>query len=87
MDIPVNVLKNYLCDVYFFCGTTCGGKTTISRAFAEKHGFQWLSEDVMNDKYVLDSKIELPSRAKKYDLLKAANGHIIQHGSITGVFE
>lgn len=51
MDIPINFLQNYLRDVYFFCGTACGGKTTISRAFAEKHGFQWLREDVINDQY------------------------------------
>lgn len=44
MNIPANILRYYLRDVYFFCGTACGGKTTISKAFAEKHGFLWLSE-------------------------------------------
>ena len=44
MDIPINILRQYLRGVYFFCGTACGGKTTISRAFAEKHDFLWLSE-------------------------------------------
>lgn len=51
MNIPVNILQHYLRNVYFFCGTACGGKSTISRAFAEKHGFHWLSEHVINDKY------------------------------------
>jgi len=44
MNIPLNILRRYLRDVYFFCGTACGGKTTLSKAFAEKHGFLWLSE-------------------------------------------
>lgn len=33
-----NVIKLYLKNVYFITGTPCGGKTTISRALAEKHG-------------------------------------------------
>lgn len=51
ISIPVNLLQSYLRDVYFFCGTACGGKSTVSRDFAEKHGFQWLSEGVINDKF------------------------------------
>jgi len=50
MDIANNILKHYLRNVYFFCGTACGGKTTISKAFAEKHGFVWLDEDTLNNK-------------------------------------
>lgn len=34
-----NVLKKYLENVYFITGTPCGGKTTISRALAERQGF------------------------------------------------
>ena len=33
-----NVIKKYLKNVYFITGTPCGGKTTISRALAEKYG-------------------------------------------------
>ncbi len=51
MNMPVNILHSYLRDVYFFCGTAGGGKSTISRAFAEKYDFHWLSESVINDKY------------------------------------
>lgn len=36
--------------------------------------------------YVLDSKLELNSDAKKKDLLQSMAGHIIQYGSITGTF-
>jgi len=48
MIIPTNLLKHYLRNVYFFCGTACGGKTTISKAFAEKHGLFWLDEKTLN---------------------------------------
>jgi len=48
MNIPNNMLKHYLRDVYFFCGTACGGKTTMSRIFAEKHDLLWLDEDTLN---------------------------------------
>lgn len=34
-----NVLKEYLKNVYFITGTPCGGKTTVSRALAKRHGF------------------------------------------------
>ena len=48
MNIADNLLKHYLRNVYFFCGTACGGKTTISKAFADKHGLIWLDEDTLN---------------------------------------
>jgi len=48
LEIANNILKRYLKNVYFFCGTACGGKTTVSKAFAEKHGFIWLDEDTLN---------------------------------------
>ena len=50
MNIPNNILKHYLQNVYFFCGTACGGKTTISKAFADKHDMMWLSEESLNKK-------------------------------------
>ena len=50
MIIPNNMLKHYLKNVFFFCGTACGGKTTISKAFAAKHGLYWLDEDTLNKK-------------------------------------
>lgn len=50
MNIADNILKHYLRNVYFFCGTACGGKTTVSKAFAEKHGLIWLDEDTLNRK-------------------------------------
>ena len=35
-----NVMKEYLKNVYFITGTPCGGKTTLSRALAEKYGIE-----------------------------------------------
>lgn len=34
-----NALKAYLKNVYFITGTPCGGKSTVSKALAEKHHF------------------------------------------------
>ena len=48
MDIPNNILKHYLKNAYLFCGTTCGGKSTISKAFAEKHGLLLLDEEKLD---------------------------------------
>ena len=51
ITIPANYWQHYLQNVYFFCGSACSGKTTMSRAFATKHGFHWLSEDMLNELY------------------------------------
>ena len=48
MEVPDKILKYYLRNVYFFCGTACGGKTTISRAFANMRGIPWVSEERAN---------------------------------------
>ena len=37
MTFQDNVLKAYLTNVFFVTGTPCGGKTTISRALAQRH--------------------------------------------------
>lgn len=39
MKISNNILKYHLRNAYFLSGTACGGKTTMSRIIAEKHGF------------------------------------------------
>ena len=38
MDLPDNILKFYLRDVYFVSGSACGGKSTIARRLSVKHG-------------------------------------------------
>ncbi len=37
MNIQDNVIKAYLKNVFFVTGTACGGKSTLSRALAERH--------------------------------------------------
>lgn len=49
MEISDNILKRYLDRVYFVCGTACGGKTTVSRRLAEKHGIPVYDIDSMFD--------------------------------------
>ena len=39
MIIQDNIIKEYLKNVYFICGNACGGKTTLTKMLAEKHGF------------------------------------------------
>jgi len=38
MIIANNILKHSLQNVFFLVGTACGGKTTMARALAQKHG-------------------------------------------------
>lgn len=45
MIIANNILKYHLRNVFFLCGTACGGKSTISKELAKKHGFLHYSED------------------------------------------
>ncbi len=45
MKIANNILRYYLRNVYFLCGTACGGKTTLSKALAQKHGLLLYEEN------------------------------------------
>lgn len=45
MNIQNNILKQYLKNVYFVCGTACGGKSTLSRELAKKHSFLLYNAD------------------------------------------
>lgn len=38
MNISDNILKHHLRNAYFLAGTACGGKTTMTKRLAEKHG-------------------------------------------------
>lgn len=57
MNISDNVMKYHLRNVYFIGGTACGGKTTMAKRLAEKHGFA-LYTDGMN--YAEHNKIVSP---------------------------
>jgi len=63
MNIANNILKHSLQNVYFFVGTACGGKTTMSRALAKKHGFtcyndNWNEEPFKIWKTIIDEKYQ-----------------------------
>jgi len=49
MNIANNILKHSLQNVYFFVGTACGGKTTMGRALAKKHGHTYYSDNWNED--------------------------------------
>ena len=51
MNIQDNIIKHHLKNVYFICGTACGGKTTISKLLAEKYGFYLYDMDKEYDKH------------------------------------
>jgi adenylate kinase family enzyme len=62
-----NVIKEYLKNVYFLTGTPCGGKTTISRALAKKHGFMVydVDERFPTHQQMSDSKFQ-PAMNKEF---------------------
>ena len=51
MMIQDNVLKAYLKNVYFITGTPCGGKTTVTRALAERHALAVYDVDEAFDRH------------------------------------
>lgn len=51
MNISNNILKHHLKNVYFLSGTACGGKTTMSRIIAEKHGFILYKDNIYYDEH------------------------------------
>jgi hypothetical protein len=46
MNISNNILKHHLKNVYFLSGTACGGKTTMSKIIADKHGFLLYEDNI-----------------------------------------
>lgn len=67
MNIQDNILKHYLKNVYFVCGTACGGKSTLSRALAEKHGFLLYDADARFDEHIaLSAPVAQPSMNRRF---------------------
>ncbi|MGI5958654.1 MAG: AAA family ATPase [Massiliimalia sp.] len=62
-----NVLKEYLKNVYFITGTPCGGKTTVSRMLAKRHGFAVydIDEQFPNHQKMCDPRYQ-PFMAKRF---------------------
>jgi len=62
-----NVIKEYLKNVYFITGTPCGGKTTISRLLAQRHGYLLYAVDERFDAHrEMASPIYQPSMTKTF---------------------
>jgi hypothetical protein len=51
MFIQDNIIKRYLKNVYFICGTACAGKTTLARLLAQKHHLALYDMDQMYDRH------------------------------------
>lgn len=51
MEIQNNIIKYNLKNVFFICGTACGGKTTMSKLLAEKYDFYLYDMDKMYDRH------------------------------------
>jgi len=67
MEIKDNIIKEYLKNVYFVTGTPCGGKTTISRALAERHSFTVYDVDEKFARHKsLSSNIDQPAMNKGF---------------------
>lgn len=67
MNIQDNILKQYLKNVYFVCGTACGGKSTLSRALAEKHGLLLYDADARFDEQIkLSDPTVQPSMNRRF---------------------
>ncbi len=62
-----NIIKEYLKNVYFITGTPCGGKTTVSRALAEKYGLELLDVDERFDEHQrISDSVHQPAMNKQF---------------------
>ena len=62
-----NVIKEYLKNVYFITGTPCGGKTTISRALAQKYGLELFDIDERFDEHQkISDPVHQPAMNKQF---------------------
>ncbi|MCL2547172.1 MAG: hypothetical protein FWE06_08305 [Oscillospiraceae bacterium] len=75
MNIANNILKHSLQNVYFLTGTALAGKTTMSKAMVEKHGFVWFDENYNGEpfkawKSICDEKYQplQNERDKRYNI-------------------
>ncbi len=74
-----NVLKEYLKNVYFITGTPCGGKTTVSRALAQKHGLPVYDIDAHFDAHqALSDALSQPSMNKTFPDADAFFGRSVE---------
>ena len=55
MDLPDNILRHYLRNVYFIAGGLCGGKTTISTHLSQKYGIALYNWDEKYAEHIASS--------------------------------
>ena len=70
MNIAENILRHNLQNVLFLVGSACGGKTTMARAIAKKHGLTYISEDWQSDKWnaeIVDPRYQ-PNAANRKEM-------------------
>jgi cytidylate kinase len=68
MNLPDNIIRHYLRNVYFIAGGLCGGKTTISTHLSQKYGvalYNW-DEKYTEHKAISDS-LHQPEMHKHYN--------------------
>jgi len=53
MNIAENILKHSLQNVYFLAGTPMGGKTTMAKALAQKHGFVHFNDNWHEEHFIV----------------------------------
>lgn len=63
MNIANNILKHNLKNVYFLCGTACGGKTTAAKELSKRYGFihfndNWHEESFKTWQSIVDEKYQ-----------------------------
>lgn len=51
MNVANNILKHSLKNVYFLCGTSCGGKTTMAKEIVKKYGLTHFNDNWHEDCY------------------------------------
>ena len=68
MNIPDNILKQKLQNVYFIWGGCCAGKTTSASELLRKHGYYWYSTDYNRSKHFANALPEYqPAMSRRLD--------------------
>jgi adenylate kinase family enzyme len=70
MNIAENIFKHSLENVYFLVGSACGGKTTMAREIAKKHGLIYIDERWQSDKWnseIINPKYQ-PNASKRKEI-------------------
>ena len=79
--IPANIPRGKAVEI--LSGAVQGRGYGKHRYRGPKPPFNW-SHNYQFNIYTLDCKLELPASSRKRDLLKAMNGHILQHAILIG---